>query len=616
MKDQIIEKLEKIVKELTDQDIKIELTRPSDENHGDYSTNIALRLAKVLSKSPMEIAKQIAEKLSMLNDQLSIEKVEAVAPGFINFFLSKDALLAQASEVLHSPEKAGKNEKMKGKKVIIEFTDPNPFKEFHIGHVYTNTIGEALSRLHEAVGAEVHRADYFGDVGMHVAKALWGLKKMLTEDGLKFGDLANKTLEERISYFGKAYAFGSATNEENDKEEIKKLNKIIYIAAQKMWQKEKGLEPKVDYRKGEEIDENELERVYEWYSTGRKWSLEYFETIYARLGMKFAGYYPESIAGEKGYKLVKDHVKDGIFVEDQGAIIFPGTDHGLHTRVFINSLGLPTYEAKELGLAVWKSEEFPYDFSIIITGNEINEYFKVLMKALSILRPDLASKSLHIGHGMVKLSSGKKMSSRTGQIIAGKDVLDEGKKLAKEKIVEAKIGKESVDEESSDEVAEEVGIGAIKYSFLKSGIGKDIPFSFEESVSFEGNSGPYVQYSYTRTQSVLEKAGIAPPLAHNDGYSLDYPSDYTANEDELRILRQIQKFSEIVEEAALNYSPNLVTEYLFSLCQNFNNFYQKYRILNASTEQEKKFRLALTATVGVVIHQGLYLLGIKSPEKM
>lgn len=611
MKQQIIEELQQIVKELTKENIKLELSTPSDESHGDYASNVALRLSKQLGKNPLEIAEELAEKLRASENLREKVKVEAVMPGFINFYLSKDVLIDQAQNMLADPEKVGKTNSMDGKKVIIEFTDPNPFKEFHIGHVYTNTVGEALSRLHEAIGAEVQRADYYGDVGMHIGRAIYGLKKMFAEDNIDMAKLAEKSLNERIHYFGKAYAKGSTAYEEDTlaQEEIRKINKLAYLAAQRMWKDEKGIEPQVDYVKGATIDEDELQSVYEIYTVGRKWSLEYFDSIYERLGMKFTGDYPESLAGEKGYKLVKEHVADGTFVEDAGAVIFPGKDHGLHTRVFINSLGLPTYEAKELGLAVWKSEEFAYDFSIILTGNEINEYFKVLMKALSILRPDLAIKSKHIGHGMVKLSSGKKMSSRTGQIISGQEVLDEAKRLAKEKIAEAKIGRQTADEVEADKVAEQVGIGAIKYSFLKSGIGRDIPFSFEESVSFEGNAGPYVQYTYTRTQSVLEKTG-------QEGISFNYPSDYTPNEDETRILRYLQKFGEVVAEAAVTYSPNVITEYLFNLSQTFNNFYQKYRILHAGSEQEKAFRLALTATVGIVVKQGLGLLGIVAPDRM
>ena len=607
MKNEIIEKLKKIVKELTEEDFKIEINRSNDSSHGDFVSNIALILAKKIGRNPREVAQEIAEFFGPME---GIEKVEVAGPGFINFYVSPQTLITQVQKMLSIHTNAPLTDTMKGRKVIIEFTDPNPFKEFHIGHVYTNTIGEALSRLYESNGAVVQRADYYGDVGMHIGKALWGLQRMFEQNNVTMKQLGEKPLSERISYFGKAYAKGSTAYEEDPQaaEEMKKINKLVYIAAQKMWQKEKGLEPQVDYVQGMEIDQEAFEKVYEMYTLGRKWSLENFDAIYKRLGMQFTGDYPESIAGEKGYQLVQQHIEDGTFVKSNGAIVFPGEKYGLHTRVFINSLGLPTYEAKELGLAVWKNEEFPYDYSIILTGNEINEYFKVLMKALSLVKPDLAVKSRHIGHGMVKLASGKKMSSRTGEIISGKEVLDEGKALAKKKIAEAKIGKNAVGQADAEIVAEQVGVGAIKYAFLKSGIGRDIPFSFEESVSFEGNAGPYVQYTYVRTKSILEKAGEKLYELSLHGYDM--------NAEELEILRQLEKLPETVREAAEQIAPSMLTGYLYELAKSFNTFYQKHRIADASSEEEKEFRLGLTRATGAVLKKGLNLLGIAAPEKM
>ncbi len=610
MKEDVIQKLEEVVKQLTGKEIPVALSIPKDGKNGDWTSNIAFQLGKDLGISPLEAAQKVVSFLEENGEFSGILRYEAVKPGFINFYLSNTELSRSESNVLDAPENVGKTRKMEGRKVIIEFTDPNPFKEFHIGHLYTNTVGESLSRLFEAIGATVQRADYFGDVGMHVAKALWGLEEKFEEDNIDLTVLEEKPLDVRIEYFGQAYAKGAAAYEGNSQaaEEIKTLNKLIYLAAQKMWQVDKGIVPQVDYKKDAIIDEKALERVYHLYTLGRKWSLEYFETIYQRVGMKFQGYYPESIAGEKGYTLVMDHIKDGVFVEHDGAVIFPGKEHALHNRVFINSLGLPTYEAKELGLAEWKYEEFPYDFSIILTGNEINEYFKVLIKALSLVNPELATKTKHIGHGMVKLAGGKKMSSRTGQILAAKDVLDEAKDFALEKIKD-QVKKSELNSDQQDTIVEQIGVGAIKYAFLKSSIGKDVSFSFEESVSFEGNAGPYVQYAYTRTQSILAKSEI------NTNYQI-LNTKYSPQPEEAEILRKLYHFVEIVEEAATTYSPNVVTEYLFELSQLFNNFYQKYRILNAPAEEDKLFRLGLTKATGIVLNQGLNLLGIAVPEKM
>ncbi len=311
---QIQQKVEQIIKKVSGEEINVILTIPEDTTHGDYTTNVAFSLSKILKKNPFAIAQDIATELQKEMGE-DFAKIEAVKPGFINFWFSNTFLTKQAKNIVENKENVGQTDVLHGKKIVVEFTDPNPFKEFHIGHLYTNTVGESLARILQANGAIVWRADYFGDVGMHVAKALWGLEAMFKEDNISMQDLAQKSLKQRIEYFGKAYATGATAYEEdkNAAEEMKKLNKLIYIAAQRMWQKEKDLKPQIDYVKGEQIDEARLHQVYDLYVQGRKWSLAYFDSIYARLHMQFDGYYPESIAGEKGYKLVKEHIADGSF---------------------------------------------------------------------------------------------------------------------------------------------------------------------------------------------------------------------------------------------------------------------------------------------------------------
>ncbi|MBI2430513.1 MAG: arginine--tRNA ligase [Candidatus Levybacteria bacterium] len=546
-KKQIIESLVKAVGELVpDEQIDVELQEPKDESHGDYSSNVALVLGKKFHQNPQELAKKILD----IGNWKFLDKVEAVAPGFINFYLSYDYLIDQLQEV------SMQGQALRGKKIMVEFTDPNPFKEFHIGHLYSNAVGEALCRLLESQGATVKRVNYQGDVGLHIAKSLYAI--------LQISNLEKKNPKERAKFLGKAYARGAKAYEEDEaaKKEINILNKKIY--------------------------ENDAS-IRELYQKGREWSLEHFETIYKRLGTKFEGYYFESVVGKIGLEYVRKHMD--IFQESQGAVIFPGEKYGLHNRVFINSLGLPTYEAKELGLAPTKYKDFPYDLSIIVTGNEINAYFSVLLKALSLINPDLAAKTKHIGHGMVRLPTGK-MSSRTGVVLTGEWLLDE----AKERIQRAY-------KQMDETTAEKVAVGAVKYALLKSGIGRDISFSFEESISLEGNSGPYLQYTYARTQSVLAKVS-----------SIKYQVlSIKLEPEELAILRAVHKFPEISQEAAEKFAPNLLCTYLFDLAQKFNLFYQKHKILES---EEKEFRLALTASVGQVLKTGLYLLGIIAPERM
>lgn len=550
------------------------IARSNNLVHGDYTSNIAMVIFKELGeKSPLSLAQKLAEKLQKSELANICSQIVAVAPGFINLTISENQLVSQVSSLLNDDEKVAVSGKMKNKKIMVEFTDPNPFKEFHIGHLYSNIVGESLCRLLASQGAIVKRVCYQGDVGLHVAKSLWGMKQLV-------GEMPDESspLSARVEFMGKAYAYGASVYKESEekKKEIISLNKKIY-------QKDSS--------------------ISELYDKGKQWSLEYFEQIYKRLGSAFDSYYFESSAGEIGLALVKEYLKKGVFQESDGAVIFAGEKYGLHTRVFINSQGLPTYEAKELGLAPTKYKDFAYDLSIIITGNEIDEYFKVLLKALSLVYPDLSSKTKHISHGMVRLSSGK-MSSRTGKIITGEWLLDTAKKRSREKIKEAKLADISEADGRTNEITEAVGVGAVKYAFLKSGIGRNIEFDFDQSISFEGSAGPYLQYTYARTQSVIRKSRQK---------DFSFSSALPLEGSELHVLRLLQYFPQIVEEAAQNYAPNTLCGYLFDLCQAFNLFYQTCPILISA---QKDFRIGLTATVGTTLKKGLYLLGIEALQRM
>jgi arginyl-tRNA synthetase len=588
IKSQLQNALEKISVDLFDKEIKFSVDVPENATHGDYSTNVAMVLAKPLGKSPREIAERI--KLEIENLKLKIlDRVEVAGPGFINFFISRNALLNTLQTIEEKNDTYGTSDVLKDTKVITEFTDPNPFKEFHIGHLYSNTVGEALSRLVESQGADIRRVCYQGDIGLHVAKAIWGLQKKLQDSGLTLENLEKKTLKEKAKFLGQGYAIGSTGYEENEviKKEIIEINKKVFA---------------------QDSD------IYEIYKQGKSWSLDYFETIYSRLGTKFDNYFFESEVGEDGKKLVLGYLEKGVFKESDGAVIFPGEEYGLHNRVFINSLGLPTYEAKELGLAPSKYDYFPYDQSIVITGNEINAYFKVLLKALSFIRPELAEKTFHIGHGMVRLPEGK-MSSRTGNVITGEWLLDEAKRRVIEKMREVKTQDDhgsrfTVDGSETEEIAEKVGVAAVKYALLKSGIGGDIAFSFDESISFEGNSGPYLQYTYVRTQSILAKFETRNSKLEINNLEI---RNLKLEIEEEFLLRHLVHFPEIVSYATQAYAPNLLCEYLYQLAQKFNLFYAKHKIVGSDNEQ---FRLQLTSSVGQVLKNGLTLLGIPTVEKM
>lgn len=605
---------------------KLDITYPKEPSFGDYSTSIALILSKVEKQNPMEIAAKICDVLNSQKDSF-VSSAQVASPGFINIFVKSDQLLKNLSIV------DAQDSDLKDKKIMVEYTDPNPFKEFHIGHLYSNTIGESLARLLESQGAKVIRACYQGDVGMHVACSVWGMTKLFDSERFtvksekpkdKIEEISKWPLAKRVSWLGACYAFGATKYKEDEgaAEEIRNLNAQIFIAAQKMHKEEnRDFLPVVKYEsliKQEYISQDLVNRLY---TTGRRWTLEYFETIYAKLGTKFDKYYFESEVGEYGYAMVKAHVEDKIFEESNGAIVFAGEKHGLHTRVLINSFGLPTYEAKELGLHPKKYKDTGFDKSIVVTGNEIAEYFKVMMKALSLIEPDIAAKTTHIPHGMVRLPEGK-MSSRTGKVITGISLIEDVEERLKSKVyTSSKIFGESVELNDNnleintkplpvytEEVVQKLAVASIKYSFLKSNIGKDVVFNLEESLSFEGNSGPYILYTIVRCKSILEKAGSGLTAT-----SLQNP-DLLSQED-ISLLRMLSKYHETVVQAAVRLAPHILSTYLHSLAKEFSAYYEKVNILK-SEEAHRQLRLFLVTRVKDYLIKGSNLLGFAEVEKM
>ena len=553
---------------------EVSLEHPAELSHGDYSTNIAMASAKLAKQKPRDIAERIVAELQK-NLPAGVEKIEVAGAGFINFHLKKEFF---ADAVKDIDADFGKNENLSGKKIMVEYTDPNPFKEFHIGHLMSNAIGESVARVFEYNGANVLRACWQGDVGLHVAKAVFAMHKQIQDVGFKIQEMGTKE-------WGKAYAAGSEAYEtdEQAKKEINELNKKIFERSDKA--------------------------VNELYDQGREVSLAHFEEIYKMLGTKFVHYFFEGKEGILGKPIVEENLGKGIFEKSDGAIVFKGEPYGLHTRVFINSLGLPTYEAKELGLNKRKFELEPDLYkSVIITGNEINEYFKVLLKVMSLILPKVAEKTVHLPHGMLRMTTGK-MSSRKGNVITGERLIGQVKELVMEKIKDREMS-----ETEKETLAEIVAIGAIKYSILRQGIGGDIIFDFEKSISFEGDSGPYLQYSYVRAKSVLQKAEREHhPLASQTRLS---PSTEGERKREITVLeRLLVRFPEVVERAGKEYQPHYITTFLTELAGVFNSWYAGGKIVDA-TDPASPYKLALTEVFVTTMKNGLWLLGIKVPERM
>ncbi|MEK7176868.1 MAG: arginine--tRNA ligase [Patescibacteria group bacterium] len=502
------------------------LEHPNDLKNGDYSTNVAIRYGH---------KEEILEYLQK-NKPDEIEKIELAGPGFINFYLSKEFFKKSLGEIIKKDKKFGKGEHARGFKIMVEHTDPNPFKEFHIGHLMPNVIGSTLSRVFEWNGAEVKQANYQGDAGLHVAKAIWGILKGEKDP----------------------YVFGTKAFEQNDKakEEIQEINKRIY-----------------------DKSDPEINKVYK---KGRQASLDEFEKVYKRLGSKFDYYFFESETSEVGKKIVLENLEKVFEKGEGGAIVFKGEkfDPSLHTRVFINSQGLPTYEAKDLGNAKNKYDKYHYDFSVVVTGNEIKDYFRVVLEAMKQVLPDLAKKTKHLPHGMLRLTTGK-MSSRTGDVITAEELIEDVKKKVKNN--------------------EALAVGAIKYMILRQAIGNDIIFDIEKSVSTEGDSGVYLQYAYARTNSLLEKADKkADPKGSRENFH--------------EIERLLYRFPEVVERAGHEYAPHYITTYLTELAGSFNNFYAHEQVIGDSPESA--YRLAVVKAFNIVMKNGLDILGIPTPERI
>ncbi|MEI7424634.1 MAG: arginine--tRNA ligase [Candidatus Staskawiczbacteria bacterium] len=540
------------IKGLSNETVDFSVDFSDDKIHGDYSTNVALILAKKIRKNPIETANLIKDKIGSKG---IFNKIEIAGPGFINFFIADKVFIDNLKSI---DKNYGKGQGLKNKKVIIDYTDPNPFKDFHIGHLMNNTIGESLSRIFEFQGAKLKRLCFQGDVGIHVAKAIWGKTK-------------NPSL-----LWGKAYALGATAFEDDEvsKKEITDLNKIIYNRSDKA--------------------------INKLYDQGKKESLIHFSSIYKKLDTKFDDLIFESQVVDLGKKIVEKGLKDGIFeIGERGAVIFRGEKYGLHTRVFINSEGLPTYGAKDLGLAELKYKKYKYDKSVVVTANEQDSHFDIVLCALSKINERLAESTKHIGHGLLKLPEGK-MSSRTGKVITGESLIERVEELVKEKIIDREL---SVLEQK--EIIEGVAIGAIRYSILKQSVGSDIIYDFDKSISFEGDSGPYLQYSYARARSILRKA-----KSENIKASFKkIPNEITELE------KLIFHFPEIISASLNSYEPHFLVLYLTELAGMFNGYYTKNKIVDKADEFSP-YRVALTKSFIQTMGNGMWLLGIKSLDKM
>jgi len=600
IKQEIIAVLKSVIKDLTDQEIVPQLEHPVDENHGDYASNIVLTSFndKLLSikdkklKTPLDLAQIIAEKLnhsSLIPNPC--EKVEAVKPGFINFFLSEEYLLSNLKKVLEKKEYGSKVQDP-NKKVIVEYSSPNIAKPFTVGHLRSTIIGDAVANLLDANGWKVYRDNHLGDWGTQFGKQIYAIKT--------WGD------EEKI---------------EKSKNPVKELV-ALYIKFHEEAEKNPELEEKARewFKK---LEDGDLQARKLWKKCV-DWSLKEFETIYKKLGVKFTENnglgFGESFFEDKIKGVLDELNSKKLLKESEGAkLVFfdkdPSTGSGqakFPPLMIMKKDGASLYATRDLATDKFRLKKYGKNVVIINeVGVEQTLYFRQLFEVEKMLGWYKEEQRIHKRHGHYRFKE-TKMSTRRGNTIWLTDVLEEAIKRAE------KLGSEG------KEIAQKVGIGALKWNDLKRTSEQDIVFDWDEILNMQGDSGPYIQYTFARTQSVLGKSEIRNPKSEANSNDQNpnkkkvsnfdiRDSNLSLEDEEIMLLRAINRFQEVIEQAGEKFAPNILCNYLFDLAQKFNLFYQKHKILESENEE---FRLALTKATGIIIKKGLFLLGIESPEKM
>lgn len=601
--------LKLVISTLYGVEIEANVVAAPKDTGADFATNIAMSLTKTLKRNPLEIAEEIRGELLRQAESENgiVDNVEVAKPGFINIKLGdgfyKDEIVKYQKDFLDNISQ----DEYLDKTVICEFSDPNPFKILHVGHLYTSMVGDAMSRIIEFAGGKVVRANFGGDVGLHVAKNMYALLQHVD----RISDEMTPT--EKAELMAESYVEGSTAYEEDEKakQEIVEINQKIYKIAAAGEEAVAKLEEEVESSEGNAKSDVEkdllIAKVYYW---GRKASYQYFEDFYRNIGVKFDRYYPESTVAGKGLEVVKRELKNGVYEESDGAVVFKGEKYGLHTRVFINKNGLPTYEAKDVGLIFTKWADYHFDKSVIITGNDIIDYMKVVLKSIEQYAPELSSRTLHITHGQVKLPGKEKMSSRKGNFLKAVDVIN----LINDELFEVQKNVNSSRGESSEteqkKVDPKILFGAIRYAFLKYKVGGDIIFDVDESVSMTGNSGPYLQYAAVRAQKVLGKIFESQSKQMSKEIT---QNSWILNDFEKSLIKKVMQYKSVLEEAVKELAPSKICTYLYEIAQEFSRFYENVQVVGSDFEVERGE--IVLAYLKVLTH-GLSLLGIEVPEKM
>lgn len=578
VQDEILKILKEAVFEVTGMQVKnLTLEHPTNEKWGDYSTNAAMVIAKDLKQPPVDIAKEISYRIREKNHKFSIggseyslfDVVDFVPPGFINFKLSSKWLQNSLQNTLKQLANYGLPKHGNKKTILVEYSQPNPNKPQHIGHARNNFLGSSLSKILEFLGYKVIKSNYVGDIGIHICKSMLMYQKY----GKNLGP--NKKSDHFVGDF--------------------------YIRFEKEVEKDSHLleEAKEMLRKWEAKDPETMKLWKKMVN----WAYDGWKKTYEDQRVEFDIWEYESGSVDAGKEIADYAVKVGVAEKDEtGAIIARLEKYGIPDKVLLRSDGTSIYSTKDLQLAKDGFEKYHFEKRLYVVDHRQSDYFKQVFKILDILGFEWAKRLYHVSYGEVRLPEGP-MSSRKGLVINADEVY--------EKLIELEIKeleKRESEIENRDEVIRQVALAAFKYPMLKVDSRQDIVFDYAYVTRFEGDTGPYLQYTHARACSVLRKSGQTLPQDLDLGQDLDPSGE--------EILRSLYRFPEVIVAAGENLAPNLICNYLFDVAQRFNSFYNEFSVLNAETEELKKFRLSLTLGVSKVLKDGLALLGIDAPERM
>ncbi len=539
---------------------EVNLEIPPNKDLGDYAFP-CFSASKELGKNPVEFSKELVEKIK--EDDI-IEKTEAKGP-YLNIFIKKSFL---ASHTIFSILNEGVRFEKKNKKILIESPGPNTNKPLHLGHARNIVLGVSLSNLLKKIGYTVVNVDIINDRGIHICRSMLAYQK--------FG--RNKEPNKKPDHFVGDYYVLFAKHE---KEFVQELQEML--------------------RKWESGDK----KVRSLWKKMNNWALRGIKETYNRLGVKIDKTYKESEYYQKGKEVVMEGLKKGVFEKtDDGSIIVDLEKEGLGKKVLIRKDMTSIYITQDLYLAVKRYNDYKFDRLIHVVGSEQEHHFKVLFKILEKLGYSFAKDLYHFSYGMIYLPEGK-MKSREGSVVDADTLIDEVIKLAREEVKKRNRG---MSDKELQKTSETIGLGALKFFMLKYDPKSDFVFNPKESISFEGETGPYVQYAHTRINSILKKYGRKVD-------SKKVALNLLTSEKEIDIIHLLSKFKETIEEAAAGYKPHIIARYLLDLSQSFNSFYHSCPILK-EREDLKLARLALIKAVKEVLTQGLKLLGIETPERM